>query len=190
MDPYLKTRVQVETLHELLPELDYYRILRIPTDAPASEVDSAFQRESRWLHPDRYTRIGDKELTSRVTDIYRLLSEARRTLRDPDARARYDSEIVNGSKRISSESLSEAAQDAAAQVSPEYAARTPKGEKYWKMALKCWEDKDFKGAHMQIGFALTFEPDNEVFKEWLARSKSAMVDASKDKGHTYKLRIM
>jgi curved DNA-binding protein CbpA len=187
MDPYLKTRVEVQTLHELLPELDYYRILRIPRDAPAGEIDAAFQRESRWLHPDRYGRIGDAELTARVNDIYRFLSEARRTLKDPDARVRYD---ASKSFRADSGTLADAAQDAAAKQNPEFAARTPKGEKYWKMALKCWEDKDFKGAFIQIGFALSFEPDNETFKEWHLKAKSAMVDSSKDREHTYKLRIV
>ena len=42
MDPLLKTRVEMETLHDLLPEIDYYGILGLPTEAPQTDVDPAF----------------------------------------------------------------------------------------------------------------------------------------------------
>jgi curved DNA-binding protein CbpA len=190
MDPFLKTRTEVETLYEILHDLDYYRILHIARDAPQADVDASFQRESRWLHPDRYTRLGDPVFLEKVNEIFRFLSEARRTLKNPDARSRYDAELDQGAKRLSASSVAQAARDAAAQASPEFAARSTKGEHYWKMALNCWEDKNLQGCAMNIQFALHYEPDNEVFKEWLARVESARNDAAKDKGFSYKLRIL
>ena len=188
MDAFLKTRVEIETIHDLLPDLDYYRILQLDYGAPQRNIDTAFRRESRRLHPDRYARIGDSALQEKVTAVYRLINEAYRCLKDPDLRARYDLELLQGSKRMSSQARAGVAHDAASQ-NPEQAARTPKGEKYWKMALKCWEDKDYKGCSIQIQFALAFEPDNKVFKEWLEKAKQAF-DSDKDKKHMYKLRIV
>lgn len=190
MDPLLKTRVEIQTLHEILPELDYYRILRVAGTVPQVEIEPAFRRESRRLHPDRYSRLGDAALLEQVNEIYRLVNEAYRTLKDPDLRIRYDMELARGVKRLSADGSRAAAQDAAAANNPEAAARTPKGEKYWKMALKCFEMKDWKGAIIQVQFALTFEPDNEIFKEWLEKAKSALSEVPKEKDHNYKLRIV
>lgn len=190
MDPTLKTRVEIQTLHEILPDLDYYHVLRLTQDTPQADVEPAFRRESRRLHPDRYARIGDAELMEKVNDIYRVVNEAYRVLKDPDARARYDVELSRGRKRISAEGRNAASQDAAAASSLEHAARTPKGEKYWKMALKCWEDKDWKGALIQIQFALTFEPDNATFKQWAEKAKTAASEHPKEKENLYKLRIV
>jgi len=190
MDPTLKSRVEIETLHEILPELDYYRLLRVEPMAAQAEIEPAFRRESRRLHPDRYSRIGDSALMDQVNDIYRVVNEAYRTLKDPDTRARYDQDLSRGNKRMTAQGRTAAAQDAAAATSLEHAARTPKGEKYWKMALKCWEDKDWKGCVIQINFALTFEPDNATFKEWLEKAKSAHTEHPKEKENLYKLRIV
>lgn len=190
MDPQLRIRVEVETLHEILPELDYYRILEIPPDAPQASVEPAFRKVTRTWHPDRFNRMGDQALRDKVNDIYRFANEAWRVLKDPDARAWYDKERASGNLRISTEGRAGAAQDAAANVNPEFAARTPKGEKHWKMALKCWEDKDFKGCVMQIRFAQQFEPDNPAFKEWLGKAQAAAEEAARIRENPFKLRIV
>ncbi len=190
MDQFLKTRVEIETLHELLPELDYYGILLIEHDTPQNEIDAAFRKQSRMLHPDRFARIGDHRLKSQVNAIYRFLNEAFRTLRDPETRALYDTERSTGATRLTDKGRRQAATDAANSANPEHAAKTPKGEKYWKMALKCWEDKDFKGCALQIQFALTFEPDNQTFKEWQKKAQKADAESDQSKLHPYKLRIM
>lgn len=190
MDPFLKTRTEIDTLHELLPELDYYQILGIEPATSQSQIDPAFRRESRRLHPDRFARLNDNRVKEQVNEIYRLVNEAYRTLRDPDARARYDSLVARGEKRMTAAARAGAVQEAATKDNPEHAANTPKGDKYWKMALKAWEDEDFKACVMQIQFALTFEPDNAVFKEWLEKSQKALQESDDDRSHSYKLRIV
>ena len=72
MDPMIKTRVEIETLHELLEELDYYKILLLERDVPQADVDPAFRTVSRKLHPDRLARIDDEDLKSKANDIFRL----------------------------------------------------------------------------------------------------------------------
>ena len=67
----------------------------------------------------------------------------------------------------------------------------PKAEKYWKMALRDIKDESWKSAVMNIKFALTFEPKNEVFQEHLKEAEAAFKEAdAKREKNPYKLRIM
>ena len=191
MDPMLKTRVEIETLHELLEELDYYKILQLEQAAPQVDVDPAFKAVTRKLHPDRLARLTDDGLKDKANDIYRLANEAYRNLKDPDARAKYDLGLAQGNLRMSADGRTKAAKEAQAKDNPELAAKTPQGEKYFKMALKCWGDGDFKGAVMQIRFAIQFEPGNAVFEEWLEKAAEAQETAAAKKDvNPYKLRIV
>ena len=191
MDPMIKTRVEIETIHELLDELDYYKILLLDRDSAQAEVDPAFRAVSRKLHPDRLGRIDDEDLKAKANDIFLLANEAYRNLKDPDVRARYDMDLAEGSLRMSADGRSKADQDAAAKNNPELAAKTPQGEKYFKMALKCWGDGDFRGAVMQIRFAIQFEPGNEVLVEWQQKAEEALQTAAAKKDQNpYKLRIV
>jgi curved DNA-binding protein CbpA len=190
MDPRLRARVEIETIHELLKELDCYQLLGLSADCPQKDIDVGFRNESRRLHPDRVTAGATPELRTQANEVFKAINDAYRTLRDPDSRARYDSERRAGAMRLDEAARKAAEAEAAAKSDPARAARTPKGEKYWKMALQCWNDEDFNGAVMQINFALTFEPDNETFKEWLGKSKAANDEKKKGKiGNSYKIRL-
>ncbi|NOY26276.1 MAG: DnaJ domain-containing protein [Oligoflexia bacterium] len=190
MDKTLAVRVEIETLHGLLPELDYYKILRLDSDSSQDAIGPAFRSESRRMHPDRYSALGDQSLLSMVNDISRLVREAYSTLNDPEKRAVYDDELVNGVARMSNDALARADQQRAATHDPAEAATNEKAGKYWKMALKDIEEKNFKGAVMNIQFALTFEPDNDTFKEYLKQAKSDAEEHKKKNFNPYKLRIV
>jgi DnaJ-class molecular chaperone len=184
MDTRLRARIEIETLHELLPELDAYKLLGLAEGCAQADVDAAFRNESRRLHPDRVAAGGTPELRTKANDVFKALTEAGRNLRDPDARAAYDAQRKGGSR-----AEEEARRAAEAAKYPARAARTPKGEKHWKMALQNWNDEDYNGAAMNIQFALQFEPQNEVFKEWLAKAKEAWNEKKRGKGSTYKIRL-
>lgn len=190
MDPRLRPRVEIETLHELLAELDCYQLLGIAPDCAQQDVDAAFRAESRRLHPDRHAAGATPEFKAKANDVFKAVNDAYRTLRDPDARARYDAERRQGALRLDEAARKAAEADAAAKNDPTKAARTPRGEKYWKMALQCFNDGDFNGAVMQINFALSFEPDNATFKEWLEKAKLENEAKKKGKtGNAYKIRL-
>lgn len=191
MDRRLATQVEIETLHELLPELDYYRILLLQSACAQEAVDPAWRRESRKLHPDRFASHPDVGVREKANDIYRTLSEAWRVLKEPEARARYDQELSQGSKRVSTEAVNAAEKDRAANADPEQAATHPKAEKYWKMALQNWREGNWRGCLMQVQFALTFEPTNPVFLEWAEKAKNAATEKeSKKEANPYKIRIV
>jgi curved DNA-binding protein CbpA len=190
MDPRTRMRVEIETLHELLPEVDYYRLLQVEQDGSGSDIDRAFRGESRRLHPDRCAALGDGELSGKANDVYRRLNEAYRALKDPELRARYDEELRAGARRASDTARADADRDRSQAQGPEAAATNPKSEKYWAMALRDWHQGNFKGCTMNIQFALSFEPENAVFKEWLEKARLAAEEKSKENFNPYKLRIV
>jgi len=191
MDAHKRQKIELETLAELLPELNYYQLLRLERRVAQEFVDKAYRAEARRMHPDRYASHPDVTVKTHANEIYRVLQEAWNTLKDPEARTAYDQELEEGARRLSIDSRRRAEAEAAAAANPEHAALSEKGGKYWKMALQNWHDKEFQGCVMQIQFALNFEPDNDTFKEWLERAKAKVEEDSNDKaGNVYKLRIV
>jgi curved DNA-binding protein len=62
---------------------DFYEVLGVPRDADQSEIQRAYRKRARTLHPDV-----NKEL--RAEEAFKELSEAYDVLSDPDQRKRYD----------------------------------------------------------------------------------------------------
>lgn len=191
MDPRLRTRVEIETINEILPELDYYQLLGLPRDCAQNDIDGAFRTETRRLHPDRAAAGATPEFKTVANTVFKAVNDAYRVLRDPDSRARYDAERRQGERRLSDEARRSAEAEAAQRNDPTKAARTEKGGKYWKMALQNWNDGDFNGCIMNINFALTFESDNATFKDYLEKAKLAFEEKKKEAkiANAYKIRI-
>lgn len=188
MDRRLATQVEIETLHEILPELDYYRLLQIDVDAPPDAVDPAFRRESRRLHPDRFASF-DAATRDRANAIYRAVGEAHKVLKEPEARTRYDAERSGGARRVSAEGLEAAKKERVVAADPSQAASNPKSEKYWKMALQNWAEGNYKGCVLQIQLALSFEPGNAVFLEWMEKARAAADEKARKNENPYKIRM-
>jgi hypothetical protein len=76
-----------------LAQQTLYELLEIPPDAPTGEVDAAYVRARALYGPDSiatYTLLAPDE-----AELLRArLEEARSTLTDPDARARYDARLA------------------------------------------------------------------------------------------------
>lgn len=67
-----------------LAHRDYYNVLGIPRNASQDDIKKAYRTLAMRWHPDR--NPGNEEVVQRFKDI----TEAYRTLSDPDKRARYD----------------------------------------------------------------------------------------------------
>lgn len=189
MDPRLRVKVEIETLHELVDELNYYRLLRLEEDCSQVDIGAAFRQESRRLHPDRLAALQDTALKEKANYIFTAINEAFRTLKDPAVRLQYDQEMASGNIRISNTALKKADQIRNAD-DPAQAATNERSEKFWKLALRAWGDKDYLSCIQNIKFALQFEPDNDTFKEWLAKAQEADRNNTKKKKNPYKLRIV
>lgn len=180
MDARLRMRVTIETLYELVDELDYYRLLKIERGCPQSEITAAFRRESRRLHPDRLAALDDPAVQEKGNNIFTAINEAFRTLRDPDKRLQYDQGLAQGELRITDSSLKQAAEQTRQAVDPEQAASHPQAEKFWRMALRNWKDQNYSGCVTNIRFALQFEPKNDVFREWLGKAEAEAFRAKQE----------
>ena len=191
MDPQLRLRYEIETMNELLGELDYYQLLQVKPTCPQADVDAAFRAEGRRLHPDRVSAGAPPEFRAIANTVFKAVNDAYRVLRDPDGRTHYDTELRAGRLRMDQEARKSAEAEAAARNDPNKAARTEKGGKFWKLALQGMAEKDFSGAAMNIQFAISFEPDNEVFKSWMERAKAGKEDMKKEKAlqNAYKIRL-
>ena len=142
------------------------------------------------LFRNRVTALGDSDVSTKANEIFQRMKEAGESLGDPDKRAQYDEIMKAGILRMTDEALAIAEQERLKAENPEHAASDPKAEKYWHMALKDWDDKNFKGCVMNIQFALSFEPENDVMKEWLEKAKVASTKQSAATKNPYKLRIV
>lgn len=78
-----------------LSEQTLYEILEIPADAPASEIERAYERARSLFAPDSlatYTLMAPDE----AADLGRRIEEAKLVLLDPVARAGYDARLSSG----------------------------------------------------------------------------------------------
>ena len=62
---------------------DYYEVLGVPRDASTQEIQQAFRKLARRLHPDVNKDPAAEERFKEINDAYQVLS-------DPKTRARYD----------------------------------------------------------------------------------------------------
>ncbi|MCA1842294.1 MAG: J domain-containing protein [Actinobacteria bacterium] len=70
----------------------YYVALGVPIDADAEEVRRAYLRKAQELHPDRHAASPEPE-RRRAEEEMKALNEAWATLKNPEARRRYDIEL-------------------------------------------------------------------------------------------------
>ena len=62
---------------------DYYQILGVPRDASPEDVQKAYKKRARKLHPDVNKEPG-------AEDRFKELGEAYEVLKDKEKRAKYD----------------------------------------------------------------------------------------------------
>ena len=89
------TAAEVRALAGLVDELDYYQLLEITRDAPASAVKRAYYTVTRRLHPDANRNLpgADRET---LESVARRVSEAYQVLRDGRRRQSYDAQLASG----------------------------------------------------------------------------------------------
>lgn len=67
---------------------DYYMLLSVRREAALEEIEWAYRRYVRRIHPDRF--FFDPERRKRGEERLKAANMAMQILRDPEQRARYD----------------------------------------------------------------------------------------------------
>ena len=174
LDP--RTRIEVETLHDVLDEVDFYSLLQVSQDADLQRIEQAFASESKRFHPDRFFGVRDPVFQRKLTAIYRKTSEAYSVLKDPDLKGRYDRKLgfvaESATAEVSKDSLE--AEAAQATKNRQMVCESRQGRRYYDLARAAQRKGDPNGMVMNLQFALSFEPKNETLKQLLTEAKQAL----------------
>lgn len=196
MEVELRRRVEVETLHSLLDDLDYYRLLRLKPGAPVVEVERAFSDQSQTFHPDRFYGVRDPKFSRMVTNVFKKVSEAYQVLRDPELKRMYDKKlgITPGAQASSSSSL-RSVDKASLEKERDRSelddiVSDKRARKYYELAVIARNNEDWNGVVMNIQFALNYEPENDRLKKELVQARGYMAEKKKKNQNPYKIKIV
>ena len=71
---------RVDGIHSVLPSLDEYQLLSVPTDADFQKISRQYYRLSKEFHPDRYPDM-DEAVKDKMSDVFEAIESAYRKLR-------------------------------------------------------------------------------------------------------------
>lgn len=160
------TRERIRQLASALDRMDYFRLLKLRSDATPIEIRDAYHKMARNLHPDRYQYLGREDLQQDLVAITRRLSEAYQVLRDDTKRQRYVSGLeTDGKLRYTHED------DRAAQEEENEAAmgRSPQGRKLSLEAREHHAAGRTAEAIKALKMALVYESGNEILEGLLRK---------------------
>jgi len=175
---------QVAWKAERLDTLDYFELLGVSTAATAGEVKRAFYGESRAYHPDRFFHLGDEAFKARVHEVYKRVTEAYYVLRDDVRRRKYLADVSgpDRARKLRFDELSE--QETKAQVKQQAAEQigvNPKARQQFQTAIGDLERGNLSAAERALKMALTYEPENALYKEKLAEVQARLYEESRGK---------
>lgn len=163
---------EVRALAGLVDELDYYELLEVERDAPASRVRRAYHALSRRFHPDA-NRDLPEEARPALEKVAKRVTEAYSVLRDARLRRAYDERLGGGAGRRRIQ-LVEAEAESARRDASERLGRTPNGRRFFLQARSALERGDLAAASRNLQTALTFEPGNALFRDTLAEVRAKL----------------
>ena len=162
---------EITALAGILGELNYYQLLHLEPDAKPSDIKRAYHATSRTFHPDS-NRFQEPEVRKAIDEIAKRVSEAYSILRNPRRRKAYDLQVeANAGVRMQ---LAEAEATGTRKQTEAREGRTPQGRQYFNLASASLRQNDFAGAVRNLQTAVTFEPDNDYFKQQLAEARKKM----------------
>ena len=173
---------------ERLNSLDYFELLGVATDASAAVVKRAFYSESRAYHPDRFFHLTDEAFKARVHDVYKRVTEAYFVLRDDTRRRKYLTDVSGPDRaaRLRFDEVAEKETQAATKKQAEEQIGThPKGRQLFAAGVAELEREQYAAAERTLKMALTYEPQNALYKEKLALVQEKLFEASR--GNAFKI---
>lgn len=155
--------IEAQALAQILDELDYFQILKVPVQASPGEIKRAYYRESRSYHPDRFFQHPSADLKDAVARVYKRINEAYVVLRDDARRAKYAGD-VQGPERQKKLRFVEASEQELKKDKEQEIGTTPQGRKFFVAGLQDLAAQRFASAERNFKMALTYEPQNANYK--------------------------
>jgi DnaJ-class molecular chaperone len=153
-----------------MDELDYYQILHLEPTASQSDIKRAYFETSRVLHPDANRHL-EEEVQVECMRISKRITEAYCVLRNPRSRTAYDAQRSQEGSGIRMQ-LADAKASHVKNDNEKRQGKTPQGRQFYQKAAAAIERKDNAAVISNLQMALTFEPDNSLFKDRLAEAKA------------------
>ena len=155
--------IEAQALAQILDELDYFQILKVGQNATPAEIKSAYYRESRAYHPDKFSSLPASELKENIGKIYKRINEAYVCLRDDTKRMKYLADI-SGPERAKKLRFIEASEQELKKEKEQEIGTTPQGRKFFMQGLADMAAQRFAAAERNFKMALTYEPNNPNYK--------------------------
>src|SRR5207245_4128676 len=156
--------IEAQALAQVLDELDYFQVLKIGQNASPPELKSAYYRESRAYHPERFSTLTAGYLQENIGRIYKRINEAYVCLRDDTKRTKYLADVL-GPERQKKLRFVEASEQELKKEKEQEVGITPQGRKFYMAGLADMAAQRFAAAERNFKMALTYEPNNPNFKE-------------------------
>src|SRR3954452_18345500 len=155
--------IEAQALAQVLDELDYFQILKVRQGSSPSELKTAYYRESRAYHPDRFLRLPNIEPRDAIGKIYKHINEPYVCLRDDSKRGKYLAD-VSGPDRQKKLRFVEASEQELKKDKEQEIGTTPQGRKFFMAGLADMAAQRFAAAERNFKMALTYEPANANYK--------------------------
>jgi DnaJ-class molecular chaperone len=173
-----------------LNAVDYFQLLGLPTNASAAEVKRAFHAESRAFHPDRFFHLTDTAFKAQVHEVYKRITEAYFVLRDETKRRKYLADISgpDRARKLRFDEMAE--QETKAAVKREVEEQIgvhPKGRQFFQVAMAELDRDQLAAAERNLKLALTYEPQNTLYKDKLALVQERVHEAFRREGKAFKI---
>ncbi|MCP3983808.1 MAG: DnaJ domain-containing protein [bacterium] len=88
-----KLRQEILELHEQLGSIDYWALLGIDRDSPASKVKKGYLKVAKRLHPDKISQAGLEDVKDMANELFAEITRAHQVLADPDERRAYEASL-------------------------------------------------------------------------------------------------
>src|SRR2546423_10961795 len=149
--------IEAAALAQVLDELDYFQILKIGQGAAPHEIKSAYYRESRAYHPDRFYQLPNTDLKESIGRIYKRINEAYVCLRDDVKRAKYLAD-VSGAERQKKLRFVEASEQEMKKDKEQEIGTTPQGRKFFMAGLSGIGAQTLSAREGEFKYAPPYEP--------------------------------
>ncbi len=131
-----------------------------------------------------------------VTAIFKRVQESYQVLRDPELKKMYDQKMgfrkgKDGQQARKVWHVGKAAlEKEKAALDSEEVVEDKRARKYFDLAQIAMMNQDWNGVAMNLQFAMTYEKDNPILEEQLARAKREIDKKKKEEINPYKIKIV